>query len=109
MGLKQVKEMLLSTDYPQWRNLLSTAAFLIMTTGTAAAWIYIYYTSPDAACHRGFLYLTYVWLFIQWVVIGYLYQSKDIPSFARDAIKVLILLSNVWFGLFLFSLQPCAQ
>lgn len=80
-----------------------------MVTGVAFAWFYIYYTSSNAACHKGFLYLSYIWLFVQWVVIGYLYQSRNTPAFARDAIKVLILLANVWFGLFLFSLQPCAQ
>jgi hypothetical protein len=55
------------------------------------------------------LYFSVIWLAVQWVVIGYLYRYQNIPAFAGDAIKLQVLLGNVWFGLFLFSLQPCVQ
>ncbi len=103
------KEKMLSTEYPRWRNLLSCAILVLLTTGMVSGWWYAYYTASDLACHKGILYFSAVWLTVQWVVIGYLYRYHNIPAFARVAIKLLILLGNVWFGLFVFSLQPCGQ
>ncbi len=106
-NLTEAKEKLLSTEYPRWRNLLSCAILVLFTTGMVLGWWYAYYTISDIECHKGILYFSALWLAVQWVVIGYLYRCQNIPAFARDAIKVLILLGNVWFGLFVFSLQPC--
>ncbi|MEC8523958.1 MAG: hypothetical protein ACTHZH_15105 [Oleiphilaceae bacterium] len=107
--LTEAKEKLLSTEYPPWRNLLSCAILVLLTTGMVSGWWYAYYTASDIECHKGILYFSAVWLAAQWVVIGYLYRYQNIPAFARGAIKLLILLGNVWFGLFIFSLQSCAQ
>lgn len=106
-NLTELKKKLLSTEYPRWRNLLSCAILVLLTTAMVLGWWYAYYTATDIECHKGVLYFSAVWLAVQWVVIGYLYRYKDIPKFAREAIKFLILLGNMWFGLFIFSLQPC--
>ncbi|MCX4191131.1 hypothetical protein [Methylophaga sp. OBS1] len=107
--LTEAKEKLLSTEYPHWRNRLSCAILVLLTTGMVSGWWYTYYTASEIECHKGILYFSAVWLAAQWVVIGYLYRYQNIPAFARGAIKLLILLGNVWFGLFVFSLQPCSQ
>jgi len=107
--LTEAKEKFLNTEYPRWRNVLSCAILVLLSTGMVSGWWYAYYTASDTECHKGFLYLSVVWLAVQWVVIGYLYRYQNIPAFARNSIKVLIMLGNVWFGLFIFSLQPCAQ
>jgi hypothetical protein len=108
-NLTEAKDKLLSTAYPRWRNLLSCVIFVLLTTGMVSGWWYAYYTAPDMECHRGISYFSALWLAVQWVVIGYLYRDQNIPAFARGAVKLLILLGNVWFGLFIFSLQPCSQ
>ncbi|GAB2918108.1 hypothetical protein GCM10027181_16570 [Rheinheimera gaetbuli] len=101
------KAKLLSTDYPQWRNRLSCAALAALSGGAVLCWYYAYYTLPQTECYKGFLYISVLWLAVQWAVIGYLYWYRDIPAFARSAIKLLVLVANAWFGLFIFSLQPC--
>jgi len=53
----KTKEKLLNTKYPHWRNLLSSAAFLLLTTGIVSGWWYAYYTACDMACHKVILYL----------------------------------------------------
>ncbi|MBN0988920.1 hypothetical protein [Amphritea pacifica] len=105
--LNEIRAKLLSTDYPQWRNLLSCVVLIALSTGAVLSWWYAYYTLPETACHEGFLLFSVLWLAVQWVVIGYLYWYRDIPAFARNALKLLILVANIWFGLFIFSLQPC--
>ena len=99
-NLTEAKDKLLSTEYPRWRNFLSCAILVLVVTGAVSAWWYVYYTTPDTECHKGFLYFSVIWLAVQWVVIGYLYRYQNIPAFARDAIKLQIFLGNIWFGLF---------
>ncbi len=106
-NLTEAREKLLSMEYPRWRNVLSCVILVLLTTGMVSGWWYAYYTVSDVVCHKGILYFSVVWLAVQWVVIGYFYRYQNIPAFARGAIKFLILLGNVWFGLFVFSLQPC--
>ena len=106
-NFREYREKLLSTDYPPWRNLLSCLALAVLSTGAVLAWWYAYFTLPETACHKGTLYVSVLWLVVQWVVIGYLYWFRDIPAFARGAIKILILTANIWFGLFIFALKPC--
>ena len=105
--LEKYRAKLLSTDYPQWRNLLSCVILFVLSTGAVLSWWYAYHTLPETGCHKGVLVFSFVWLGVQWVVTGYLYWYRDIPAFARGAIKLLILLSNVWFGLFILALKPC--
>lgn len=103
----EYREKLLSTDYPKWRNLISSVVLVMLSTGAVLSWWYAYYTLPETGCHKGFLYLSVLWLAIQWVVIGYLYWYRNIPAFARGAIKLFILVANIWFILFIFALKPC--
>ena len=105
----EYRARLLSTDYPQWRNLISCSVLVALSTGTALSWWYAYYSTPEAACYKGFLYLSVLSLAIQWVVIGYLYWWRNTPAFARSAIKLLIMAANIWFCLLLFSLKPCGS
>lgn len=105
----EYRARLLSTDYPQWRNLLSCVVLVALSTGAVLSWWYAYYSIPETECHKGFLYFSALWLAVQWVVIGYLYWYRGIPAFARGAITLLILVANVWFGLFIFSLKPCVS
>ncbi len=97
------------TEYPRWRNLLSCVFLAVLSTGTVLSWYYLYFTLPATQCHKGTLYLSALWLAVQWVVIGYLYGWRDIPAFARTAIKLLIVVANLWFILFLFSLKSCGS
>ena len=106
---EQFKERILSTDYPHWRNNLSCAVLIFLATGMVFAWWYIYYTTYAAECHKGALYVSVIWLAVQWVVIGYLHRYYNIPAFAREAIKLMLFMGNIWFGFFVFLLQPCAQ
>lgn len=105
--LTQARARLLSTEYPHWKNLLSCLALFFSTTAMVLSWWYAYFAAPDAGCHQFFLYFSVLWLFAQWVVIGYLYRYHNIPNFARVAITFLILVANLWFGFFIFSLQSC--
>jgi len=105
----EYRERLLSPDYPQWRNLLSCLVLIVLSTWVVLSWWYAYFTLPETSCHRGFFFFSVLWLVVQWVVIGYLYRYQDIPAFARGAIKLLILVANVWFGLFIFSLKSCSS
>lgn len=106
--LALLKAKLLNTTYPRWRNTLSSSVLFLLSTGMVLSWCWVFYTTPETQCHKGILYFSFVWLFIQWLVIGYQFQYDNIPTFAREAIKLLILMSNVWFGFFIFSLKSCA-
>jgi hypothetical protein len=108
-GFARAKKKLLDTEYPYWRNVFSSAVLALLSTGAVSAWWWAYYTTPEAECHEGILYFSALWLLVQWIVIGYLYRYQDIPAFARNAIKLLVLMANVWFCLLVFSLRPCVQ
>jgi len=105
--LAEARAKLLSTEYPHWRRRLSCMVLAVSTTAMVLSWWYAYFAAPDAACHQFFLYFSLLWLLAQWVVIGYLYGYRNIPNFARAAITLLILVANMWFGFFVFSLRPC--
>ena len=105
----ETRAKFLSTDYLLWRNVLSCVVLVVLSTGAVSSWWYAYYTTPGAECHRGFFYFSVLWLVVQWVVIGYLYRYRNVPAFARGAIEMLILVANIWFVLFIFSLEPCVS
>ncbi|GGX75177.1 hypothetical protein GCM10007392_47990 [Saccharospirillum salsuginis] len=96
-----------TTEYAQWRNVLTTLALTVLVTSTVATWGYIFYSTPNIECHENFWYLSLPWLLVQWVVIGFMFWYRNIPMFARHAIQLLIMFSNVWFIFFIFSLRPC--
>jgi len=106
-ALQDAKAKWLSTEYAQWSNILTTLVLTVLVTGAVASWGYFYYSTPNTECFEGFFYLSLLWLLVQWIVIGFMYGYKTIPMFARHAIQLLILLSNAWFILFIFSLRPC--
>lgn len=105
----EFRERQLSTHSPNWRIELSCVALFFLSTGTVLSWWYAYITLPEAVCHKGIFYLSALWLAVQWTVIGYLYWYRNIPVFARAAVAMLMVMANVWFGLFLFTLQPCVS
>ncbi|WP_245411446.1 hypothetical protein [Pleionea mediterranea] len=67
----------------------------------------VYFTTPEATCYQWMLYFSGFWLIAQWLVIGFMVMSHQLPMIARQSITLLILISNIWFGLLIFSLQPC--
>lgn len=106
-SFNKLKEKALSTDYPHWRNVVSTFLLGLMCLGIVGSYWYLYWTTENIQCYKGFLYLSVVWVAIELFVIAYMFKFKNIPKFARDSIGGLIAFSNIWFGLFLFSLKPC--
>lgn len=106
-SFNKFKEKALSTDYPHWRNVVSTFLLGLMCLGIVGSYWYLYWTTENIQCYKGFLYLSVVWVAIELFVIAYMFKFKNIPKFARDSIGGLIAFSNIWFGLFLFSLKPC--
>ncbi|WP_344796855.1 hypothetical protein [Litoribacillus peritrichatus] len=106
-SLEEIKKYFLSTDYPKWRRGLS-ALFLIVTSYAAVSVLgYLIYTEIEFGCREVFFFLSVFWLIVQTAVIAYLYFFTTIPAFARWSIEVILLITNIWFLLFLFSLQKC--
>lgn len=105
--IEDFKKEFLSTDYPKWRNVVSCSFLLILSYGAVLTFGYMYFTAPELKCWNGFFYLSVVWLFVQTAVIGFLYFYSNIPAFARWSVTLLILVANMWFILFLFSLKSC--
>lgn len=97
-----------SVEYPRWRNRASSAFLAVLCTGMVGCYWYLHTIKPSLKCYDGYLFFSVVWLLSEYVLIIYLYRYNNIPRFARTNIKMVIVFSNMWFGLFLFSLQPCA-
>ena len=106
--LKQFKERSLSTDYPHWRRVATTIFLAVMCIATVGIVGYLYATTAHMQCHSGFILVSIIWLFIELVLIAYMYKSSTIPRFARDYTAALIAFSNIWFGMFIIDLQSCA-
>lgn len=105
--IDDLKRSLLSTDYPRWRNTISSVFLISLCTIIVGLFFYLYLTTPLLQCYEGYLYFAIIWLICEYIVIIYLYAYNNIPSFARTTIKMVIGLSNIWFGLFIFGLQAC--
>ena len=103
----EFKEKSLSTDYPLWRNVVSTFFLTLMCLGVVGSFWYFFWSTENMQCYEGFLYTSAAWIVVELVVISYLFKFNTIPMFARDSIGALIAFSNIWFGLFIFSLRPC--
>lgn len=106
--VKVLRAKYLSTDIPKWRVVASTVFLLIACVSPVVIFWYMVQTNLQFQCVKGFTYASVLWLFSQLVVIGYLYYFRSIPNFARQAITILLLTSNMWFILFIVSLKPCA-
>lgn len=106
-SFNKIKEKALSTDYPYWRRVVSTFSLGLMCLAIVGGFLYLYWITENIQCYEGFLYLSVAWVLVELFVIAYMFKFNNIPKFARDSISVLIAFSNIWFGLFLFSLKPC--
>ncbi|AJQ96026.1 hypothetical protein [Gynuella sunshinyii] len=104
--LSQLKQQAFATDYPMWRKMTSTV-FLslacIVVVGTA--W-YLYLATDGLECQKGFFLLSLPWLIAELMVIAYMFYYS-IPRVIRASLEVIIGCSNIWFGLFIFSLKAC--
>jgi len=103
----KIKESALTTEYSQWRNIAATIFLSLMCLGVVGDFWYLYFSTESLECYKGFLYMSVVWIVVELLVIAYMFQFNTIPRFARDSIGLLIAFSNIWFGLFVFGLQPC--
>ncbi len=108
-NISQLKETMLDTSYPSWRRLLSTLLLIVTCITVVMCFVYLYVNDTRLYCYQGFLIFSFIWLFVELVAIAYLYLWKNIPRFARDAIVMNIAFSNIWFGLFIFSVNACAE
>ena len=106
-SLDKLKDKALNTDYPRWKSVASTFFLGLMCLGVVGSFWYLYWAAENIQCYRGFLYLSVVWVLVELSVIAYMFKFNNIPMFARNSVGVLIAFSNIWFGLFVFSLKPC--
>jgi hypothetical protein len=105
----QLKEKMLSTNYPKWRNVASTTFLVITCVGVVGSFFYLYMTNNGLHCYTGYIGFSIVWLIVELITIAYLFFWTNIPQFARDVVKLNIAFANIWFGLFIFSIKVCAQ
>ena len=105
--LNEIKRKLLSEQQGSLGQRVSLLILCALCFLSVASLGYLFLITPMMRCHSPFFYLAAVWLVMEMMVIGYLYVYKNIPKFARDAIVVMVLISNVWFLLFVFSLKAC--
>ncbi|MCL6421505.1 hypothetical protein [Aestuariirhabdus haliotis] len=105
--MKKIKAFALNTEFPRWKAAASTSLLTLMCLGVAGSFWYLYLSEAQLRCYEGFLYLSLVWVAVELVLLFYLFQFTSIPRFVRDAIGLIIALSNVWFGLFIFGLTAC--
>lgn len=105
--ITELKHKLVSTAVVGWRNTLTSAALAIMSVAGVAAFGYVFFTIPQLQCHAIFVYLSIAWLISELAVITYLCIWRNIPRFAREAVACTLIISNIWFILFLFGLTEC--
>jgi len=85
----------------------SLAVLAVLCIGMVAGFFYLYLSTSELACYQAFAYLSVFWLAIELTVIVGLYQSSQISKVLSDLITLMIAISNVWFGLFIFGLNAC--
>jgi len=100
---------MLSTRYSRWRNIASSILLVVLCTLMVGCYWYLYFTKPLLECYGGYLFFSGVWLISEYVLIAYLYWYNNIPRFARTNIKMLIALSNIWFGRFIYLISLCGS
>ena len=106
--LSELRRKALSTEYSQWRRVLSSIFFGIIAVLPVMVVWYLYYMDDNVSCLKMPFYLSFPWLISQLVVITYLYFSKEIPAIVRNAIKMMIGFGNMWFIFYLFSIDVCS-
>lgn len=103
----KLKTSALNTEYPRWKNIVSTIFLTVMCLLMVVNFWYLVISTNNIECHKGFLYLSVAWVAAELLVIAYMFHYNTIPAFARASIGLFIALSNIWFGLFLFGLKSC--
>lgn len=105
--IEKFKEKALSTEYPRWKNILSSCVLSFLCISVASAFWYLFLTVDKMECHKGFAILSFPWLVVEFLIVYYLFKSNTVPRYATDSMVLLVAFSNIWFGLFLFGLKPC--
>lgn len=91
---------------PSRRHSIECVMLTLLATSVVGIWFWLFATNPAFQCQLGFVYLAGIWLLAQWAVLGYL-AILTLPLVFRESVKLSLLISNIWFGLFLFSLSAC--
>lgn len=97
----------MGTDYPQWKNIVFTVLMTAMCLGMPCLFWYLYVSTENLECYKGFLYLSITWVVVELVLIAYMFQYNNVPRFARNAMGLMLAFSNLWFGLFVLGLEAC--
>ena len=105
----ELKEKALSTEVSKWWRFKSTVSLAVMCLGMVAYFWYLLVTMDALYCYKGFVYMTVVWIVAELTLIGYMFRSNSIPRFVRSSLELVLSSSNLWFGLFLFSLNACSN
>lgn len=105
--IEELIDSMQSTAYPKWRNVASTILFSILCTLTVGIFVGLYLFEPLLSCYGWIVPFALIWLVSEYVLIVYMYRNQTIPIYVRSTIKLLMALSNVWFGLFVFGLNTC--
>lgn len=107
LSLSKFKEEYLSTQYPKWRNILSTVILALLCGSTVGIFVYLVGAGANMQCHKSFMWFSIFWLIVELITLGYLFFWTNIPRFARDVIRLNIVFAHIWFGLFVFGLEAC--
>ncbi|MGL6162556.1 hypothetical protein [Microbulbifer sp.] len=104
--LHKMKEGLFSTETKRWRKVITVIFYSVICVLPVIAFSLIVVFEPGYDQWKAFLFMSILWVCAELVVVWYIYYSDNMPAFARGAIQLNVLIANVWFGLFIFSLNP---
>jgi hypothetical protein len=99
--IKKLKEKALSTEVKPWRKIVASIFMLSLVIGTTVS---IYMMFPDYPFSLDYHLYPLIFLIPQLFVIFYLLVGV-IPNYARGAITLTLLFSNMWFGLFVMHIR----
>lgn len=106
--LQKFREKILNKSYSRFRRVSGVIFYSLVSLLTVFAVGFVIFTIPGLETRESFFWLALFGAVLQLIIIGYLYYSVDVPSFARNAIYGCIMLGNMWLCLFMFSLKPLA-
>lgn len=86
---------------------ISLLVLAIMCIGMVVGFFYLYLSTNELVCYQAFVYLSVIWLGGELAIIVGLYRSSQVSKVLSDLITLMIAISNVWFGLFVFGLNAC--
>ena len=95
----QVGKKWLTTEIKPWVRIASAIFYSIICIGSVVAYLLILEYVPETESNllHSVLFLIFVWLFCELVLIRYLYKSYDIPKYVRDVVGMVIIFGNLWF------------